>query len=1154
MNIRNKIDIRRYFLYVAILCLLALSLVSCGGGGGGSAGSDYTPPQPNVAVPHAILLSSDRTVGQSNAPIYMTALVTDVNGRPVQGTNVTFTKTSTAGNISPSLVNEFDFKDVAVYKVQTDNYGRASIKVNSTASGYVTVEAYTDSGLMARRSMLFVSSGTTVNQFTPISVVLDVDGNNNGVYNEADDYKVCQTTTDQTIRVRATVYFKGEKAAGIGLMLTTDLSQLVNFYNNIYGIYTVDPTTGARTLTGCDYNGDGVVDSVCFTPHTTISGVTSYWFSEDRVYTNSAGVASSEFTISCQTITQERLLSVMATTDSYSFPEFSSTAKYYGTGSTTLFMESIIVSSITVTANPTEVATGQTSYITASVNTTLGSATAPDGTFVQFSADCKDSVSTATSAFNPQTAQTFGGKATTIFTAPTQIPTGDTGQCTIQARVASVSGFVPLTVNRALEINPATQTLSDPNVGDTATYNVVGGAKPYSVRSSDPHVTVSISGSTVTATVASIPQDDTLNVSITVTDAKHTEVTATLVLASAPLTITPPSQSLTAPAVGTSVTYTVKGGKRPYQVYVDQPQIVSASISGSTVTVTTLVAITASNAKSVTITVMDNKGTTVNATLSLTTSSGMTITPPTQTLTSPPVGTTATYTISGGTAPYKVTVDKPQMVSVSVNGKTITVTTLVPITSANATSVTIYATDSSDASATATLSLSAAAGMTITPPTRTLTSPPVGTTATYTISGGVAPYSVTVDKTQMASVSVSGTTITVTTLVPITTSNATSVTIYATDSSNATATATLSLSVAAGMTITPPSQTLANPPVGATAKYTISGGVAPYNVTVDKTQMANVSVSGATITVTTLVPITTANATSITIYATDSSGGAATALLILNAATGALIIDPATQTLTAPAVGATVTYTIRGGTRPYTTSVNLPQTVSTSTTGDTLTVKTLVAITTATTVTINVTDTNGLTGTATLILNPSGANALTITPTTRVLTMPMKGTIATYTVSGGKTPYSVTTDHPQQVSASVVGSTITLTLLQDITSATTITFFVTDANGLTGNATLTTAAGTLSIFPATITLTSPNAGDTANYDIFGANPPFKVYVDRPDLVTATTGTSASASSSIPLTVTVRQKITASDNGTTVNIDVLDGNTNDGKCTLKFVVN
>ncbi|MBF0539546.1 MAG: hypothetical protein HQL03_14970 [Nitrospirae bacterium] len=1073
MNKRNKIDVRRYFLYVMLFCLLAISLASCGGGGGGggSAGNDYTPPQPNVAVPHTILLSSDRTIGQSNSPIYMTALVTDVNGRPVQNTNVTFTKTSTAGNISPSLLTAFDIKDVAVYKVQTDIYGRAGIKVNSTTSGYVTVEAYTDAGLMARRSMLFVSSGTTINQFTPISVVLDIDSNNNGVYNEADDYKVCQTKADQTVNVRATVYFKGEKAAGVGMILTTDLNNLVNFYNNIYGIYTVDPTTGVRTLTGCDYNGDGVVDSICFTTHTSTSGVPSYWFSEDRVYTNSAGMAYTVFTISCQTITQERLISVLATTDSYSFPEFSSTAKYSGTGSTTLFMEPVIVSSITVTANPTEVATGQTSYITASVNTTLGNATAPDGTFVQFYADCKDSTATALSSFNPQTAQTVNGIATTIFTAPTQIPTGDTGQCTIQARVASVSGFVPLTANRALAVTPTTQTLTDPNVGDTATYNVVGGAKPYSVRSGDPHVTVSISGSTVTATVASVPQDDTLNVPITVTDAKHTEVTVTLVLSSAPLTITPSTQTLTAPASGTSVTYTVKGGKRPYTVYVDKPQIASASISGSTLTVTTLVAITAANATSVTITVMDNKPTTATATLVLNTSSGMTITPPTQTLTSPPVGSTATYTISGGTAPYKVTVDKTQMLSVSVSGTTITVTTLVPITSANAGSVTIYVTDSSNASATATLNLNFnASGLQIVPSDQTIQLPRIGQTVSYKIVGGTPSYTATVNTPDIFDIVVQGNIITLTcTQVPVVGITGLVVKIAAMDATGLQGTATLTImSYSAGnLTVTPASRASMNPLVGTTFSYTASGGTKPYKAMVSNSALVSAVVSDSTITLTTLVAITPSNAATVTIY---------------------------------------------------------------------------------------VSDVNNSTGTATLDLQSSATGSLTITPTTRVLTMPMKGTITTYTVSGGKMPYSVTTDHPQQVSASVTGSTITLTLLQDITTAATITFYVTDANGLTGNGTLTTSAGTLSIFPATITLTSPNVGDTANYDIFGAIPPFKVYVDRPDLVTATTGTSASASNAIPLTVTVKQKITMTDNGTTVNIDVLDGNTNDGKCTLKFVVN
>ncbi|KJU86307.1 membrane or secreted protein containing Bacterial Ig-like, group 1 domain protein [Candidatus Magnetobacterium bavaricum] len=1079
MNTRNR-NIRRYYLYVMLLCLLAMSVVSCGGGGG-SAGNDYTPPQPTVGVPHDIMLSSDRTVGQSNSPIYMTALVTDVNGRPVKNTEVTFTKTSTAGNISPSLLNDFAFKDIAVYKVQTDVYGRASIKVNSTASGYVTVEAYTGGGLMARRSMLFTSSGTIVNQFTPISVVLDIDGNNNGTYNEKDDYKVCQSKTDQIVRVKTTVYFKGEKAAGIGLFVATDLSNLVDFYNNIYGIYSVNSTTGVKTLMGCDYNGNGAIDaageSACFTTHNNTSGVPSYWFSEDRVYTNSSGEAKTEFRISCQTVTQERLISVLAMTDSYSFPEFSPTVKYYGTGSTTLFIEPIVVSSVTVTADPTEVAVGQTSYITAKVNTTLGDATAPDGTFVQFYADCKDSTATALSSLNPQTAQIVNGKATTIFTAPTQIPTGDTGQCTIEARVGAVSGFVALTVNRALEVTPSSQTLSDPEVGDTATFNVVGGSKPYSVRSGHPAVSVAISGSKITATVASVPDDDTLNVPITVSDAKHVEVIVTLVLASEPLSVIPTTQSLTSPAVGTSVTYTVRGGKRPYQVSVSDPQLVSASISGSTLTVTTIVDITSKNAKTVTLTVMDNKGKTATASLALNaiSASNMKITPPTRTLSSPSVGTAVTYTISGGKAPYSVTVDKPQMVSATVSGNTITVTTLVRITSSNAGNVTIYATDSADESATASLSLSASASsLEIVPSSQTIQLPKIGQKINYTILGGTPDYTVTASGSDVFKVSIDQTTKVITleciALIPPFDPKDFSyvVDINVIDSNDLRGTATLNVIPLTGgsMTVSPASRTSKNPAIGTKFEYTASGGTMPYKVTVSNPGLVKADVSNSAITLTTLVAITEKNADTVIIY---------------------------------------------------------------------------------------VSDVYNVTAQAQLVLQPSSADSLVITPATRILTTPIKGTIVTYTVSGGKTPYTVTTDSPQLVSASVTGSTVTLTLLKDLTSGE-VKFYVTDANGLTGSGALSIATGAFSIYPETITMLNPDTtSPPARFDIFGGTPPFKIYVDRPDLLSAKTGTSSGASSSIPLTVSVIKKVTASDNGTTVNIQVLDATTSTSNCGVKLVV-
>ncbi|MBF0343969.1 MAG: hypothetical protein HQL06_07040 [Nitrospirae bacterium] len=1070
MILRNKIDFKRYLLFVSLFCLLTMTVISCGGGGGGT-GNDYTPPQPSTGVPHDILLSSDKTVGQSNAPIYMTALVTDVNGRPVKNTDVTFTKTSSTGIISPNLLNAYDFKEVAVYKVQTDLNGRASVKVTSTSSGYVTVEAFTGSGLMARRSILFTSSGTIVNNFTPITVVLDVDGNGNSIYNEKDDYKVCQTTTDQTVRIKATAYVKGEKASNIGMFVTTDLSKLVNFYNNIYGIYSVNPATGARTLTGCDYNGDGVVDSVCYTTHTGANGAVSYWFNEDRIFTNTAGEATTDFRISCQTITQERLLSVMAATDSYSFPEFSPTRLYYGTGATTLFIEPIVVSSVTVSANPTEVAAGDTSYITATVNTTLGSATAPDGTFVQFYADCKDSTSNAETSFNPQTAQTVNGKATTIFTAPTQIPAGDSSQCTIEARVSAVSGFIGLTVNRSLEVSPVSQTLTNPKVGDTATFNIVGGSKPYSVRSGNPAVSVSVSGSKVTATVVTVPDADTTNVPITVTDTKHREVTVTLVLTLEALTITPPSQTLISPPVGTSATYTVRGGKGPYKASVSDPQMVSTSVSDTTLNVTTLLPITTVNAKSITITVMDARGKTATAALSLSVSSGLTITPAKQTLSNPPVGTSATYTIIGGKSPYSVSTDYPQMVSATVNGNTITVTTKVAITLTNATTVAITVTDSSGVSGAATLELKAnASALTIMPATQTITSPRIGDTVQYTIVGGTPAYTVTVSHPQIVRPTVNAQVITLEVISTV-------------------------------------------PP-----QYDSQGNLI---------------------------------VTTITINILDTNGQSGTATLLIQPIGGnALSVLPATRTYTNPPVGSKYDFAVSGGTKPYKATVSHPSLVSVTVNDATITLTTLVAITpnNAAAVTLYVTDANNLSGQANLTLVSQTGGALVVTPPSRILTMPAKGTIADYTVSGGKAPYTVTNDHPQLVNSTISGSTITLTLLEDITDSranTTISFIVTDSNSLTGTGNLAFALGSLAVFPAIITLTSPNVGDTAVFDIFGGSPPYKVYSSRPDLVDLKVGSSSSSASGTPLTATIRQS-GASDN---VTIQVLDGNTRVGNCML-----
>jgi hypothetical protein len=120
-----------------------------------------------------------------------------------------------------------------------------------------------------------------------------------------------------------------------------------------------------------------------------------------------------------------------------------------------------------------------------------------------------------------------------------------------------------------LALLPASATITDPAVSDTYDFTIVGGTPPYSVMSSNESlVTVSLTGTTVTATVADVPCADT-TVTITVLDSDGNTDTATLTLDVTGLSVSPDSATIcendNTCAEGTeTATFTISGGTPPY--------------------------------------------------------------------------------------------------------------------------------------------------------------------------------------------------------------------------------------------------------------------------------------------------------------------------------------------------------------------------------------------------------------------------------------------------------------------------------------------------------------------------------------------------------------------------------------------------------------
>ncbi|MEW6417184.1 MAG: Ig-like domain-containing protein [Nitrospirota bacterium] len=446
----------------------------------------------------------------------------------------------------------------------TDSSGYATVTASSTSYGFMTVQAEVDNGtgkIRDRKTVYFSIYDLTwpTTAFLP-HLTLDVDGTPyNGLYNEPDDYILLQDEEDIWVKIMATVY---------------------DGYDN--------PVSNSTVTFGTD------------------STEASFLNDEYIKTTNSEGQAFAYIMVNPTTIRDfQTVLNVTASADNGA------------ANMVTLFLEAVTVTNIAVTANPSIVETEGSSIINAVVTLNTGS-TAPDGTTVGFTT-CDAATCTSTCGFVTPFAQTSGGVATADFTAPSTA-----GTCKITATAGGMSGSTNVTVKLSvpLSVIPTTQTIADPAVSDTATYTILGGTGPFSAYSSHPSlVIVAVTDSTLTATVASVPTEDT-TVTITVYDTSNGDhVSASLILdvpPIRPISVVPSSQTVNG-APGGTATFTIFGGVEPYSVYTNNPSFPPDPESGITSGGAFTVDVPPNTpVTTVTYIVMDSVGSTATATLNIT--------------------------------------------------------------------------------------------------------------------------------------------------------------------------------------------------------------------------------------------------------------------------------------------------------------------------------------------------------------------------------------------------------------------------------------------------------------------------------------------------------------------------------------------------------
>ena len=211
-----------------------------------------------------------------------------------------------------------------------------------------------------------------------------------------------------------------------------------------------------------------------------------------------------------------------------------------------------------------------------------------------------------------------------------------------------------------------------------------------------------------------------------------------------PLFTTAPS-SLTMD-VGIAQEYTVGGGRGPYSVVTSNSSIVVPALQGN------LLTLGAVKPGSGTITVRDARGATSQFEVIVQPATAFFTTAP-ATL-SVAIGSTTTYTVGGGVAPYTATTNNANVVRAVVSGNSLSVIGVA------GGSGSIILRDAAGSSITVVVTVEAKALFTSAPAALTIG---IGApnARTFTVGGGVGPYTVTSTNENIATASLSGSTLTI---------------------------------------------------------------------------------------------------------------------------------------------------------------------------------------------------------------------------------------------------------------------------------------------------------------------------------------------------------------------------------------------------------
>lgn len=489
---------KKFFILLTLLAL-TLSALNCGGG----AGSSNSPAGENPGKPSIVQLLPSHFIAQTNTVITLHAKVLDGNGNPVRHLAVRFTNLSPIGVLSST-------------SAKTNDIGIATVTLKSTVQGFATIQAEVNKGVAIVRDRKTVFFATTLN-LQPF-MTLDVDGDNDGIYNEPSDLTLFENANDNQVVVRATVFNRfGQRAALTSVTFGADSSE-ASFPLGSTG------TTNA--------NGEATV----------------------LVQVDPAAVRN-----------LGTILNITATADNGAANLVS------------LFLLPVIVNNVNVTANPSVIEPEDTSDITASVVLNTGGP-APDGTSVSYIASCGSVTPFAQTANGVANAEYTGpsseGTCTITATSGGVSATTDilvTTALTVLPGAQTIDGIAGGTVSYTIYSGVAPYTVTSSNA-----------AIAYDSAPGDGTWNVAASGDSFIVTVPAFTSAGTVTLTVRDAAGTTKTATLTITVPTSTLSITPTSFAIgNAIPFDVDVQYFVSGGVAPYTVYYTLLTFIDQSITAN---------------------------------------------------------------------------------------------------------------------------------------------------------------------------------------------------------------------------------------------------------------------------------------------------------------------------------------------------------------------------------------------------------------------------------------------------------------------------------------------------------------------------------------------------------------------------------------------